>query len=544
MKMFWLDFKDSIGEEPIGDVKIKVYKERPKNLNDTLSDSVKKFPKKIALVHGGVYLTYQQLQEQVNQVAANLYHHYGVRKGDRVAMLLMNGIPFVVGVYAALKIGAIAIPLNTKLKSQELEFMITDSEAKVIITNLDWWSNLEPILKTIEVEYIFVTEPNPPKGTHSFSELTTVAPNLEVQTDLNENDGAFIMYTSGTTGKPKGALITHFNMVHTAINYEKCYGLSASDSTIIAVPIFHITGLAAQLMTFIHLGGKIVLMPKFEALQLLELLEREKITHLIASPTVYVMTLQHPDLGKFDVSHFRVGGFGGAPMPSETLKALKEWIPSIELHNTYGLTETTSPAIIMPKEWQMQKISAVGVPTPVTEVRVVNPDNQEEVAVGEVGELIFKGPMVIRSYWNNEEANQKAFKKGWFLTGDLAVIDEDGFVTIMDRIKDMINRGGEKIYSVEVEDVLYSNLKILEAAIVGVPDSRYGEVVKACVVPKENETLSEEEVKEWVQERLAKYKVPFYVEIMDVLPRNPNGKVVKTQLRYVPEASKKLEEFK
>ncbi|WP_082918104.1 class I adenylate-forming enzyme family protein [Oceanobacillus sp. Castelsardo] len=536
---FWEELQPLIHEETINGVCMKAYKNRPKNLNETLEESVKRYPNKIALVHGKRRLTYHELYRQVNNVAYQLKYEFGVKKGDRVAFLLMNGTPFVVGVYAALKIGAIAVPLNTKLKSQELEFMLQNSDARILIANKEWWPNLNPILKNTELEKIFITDEQSPTGSIPFSTMVEEYTEKEVQVEVDETDNAFIMYTSGTTGRPKGALITHSNVIHTILNYKYCYNLKEGDSTVIAVPVFHITGLAAQLMPLIYLGGKIVLMPMFHTKEFLEILRNEKITHVIASPTVFVMTLLEPNYRNYDVTNLRVIGFGGAPMPGETLRALKDWIPDIELHNTYGLTETTSPAVIMPDKHQLSQISAVGPPTPVTDFKIVDPETRVELESEKVGELLFKGPMVIHNYWENDEATQKTITEGWLSTGDLAKVDDQGFITIMDRIKDMINRGGEKVFSVEVEDVLYSNPKVMEVAIVGVTDKKYGEVVKACIVPREGESLTEEEVKGWVRERLAKFKVPTYVEFMDLLPRNPNGKVVKTQLKYIPSNIKK-----
>jgi long-chain acyl-CoA synthetase len=539
MQKFWKEIEPLIHEETVAGVILKTYKERPKNLNQTLEKSARQLPDKVALVHGETRLTYRQLQEQVNSAAYQLKYKYGVNKGDRVALLLMNGIPFVVGVFAILKIGAIAVPLNTKLKSMELKYMIENSGAKILLANKEWWPNLQPFIDDTLVEQIFITDEEVPEGTQPFSRLVSEKALEEVREEIDEHDGAFIMYTSGTTGKPKGALISHFNMIHTALNYQYCYNLSADDSTVIAVPVFHITGLAAQLMTFVHLGGKTVLMPMFKPQEFLRILEKENITHIIAAPTVIVMTLMESNYQEYDVSQLRVGGFGGAPMPSESLKALKSWVPRIEPHNTYGLTETTSPVVIMPHEIQMDEVSAVGPVVPVAEVKVVDPETKEDLGPGKVGELVFKGPMIIHKYWNNEEATRKALVDGWFYSGDLGVLDHKGIITIMDRIKDMINRGGEKIYSVEVEDVLYGNPKIMEAAIVGVPDTTYGEVAKACVVPRNGQTLTQDEVKKWVEERLAKFKVPAHVEFMGLLPRNPNGKVMKTELRYVPNMNRK-----
>ena len=531
---YWEKIEQLVTVETVNGITQKAYRNRPSSLVETFESSVERFPNQAALVHEAERVTYAELNEKVNQAAYALKHVYGIQKGDTVALLLMNGIPFAISVYAILKIGAIAVPLNTKLKSTELLGMLKDANVKTVISNEEWWPQIEAIKDKLSINEFFITSANPPAGTVSFDSLFNDGFGQTVNEDIFEQDPAFIMYTSGTTGKPKGALITHRNMIHTCLNYTYCYRLTNFDSTLIAVPVFHITGLAAQLMTFIYLGGKIVLMSKFQPNQFLSLLEKEKVSHVIASPTVYTMTLMERDYKNYNLSNWRVCAFGGAPMPVDTLIELKRWVPSLEFHNTYGLTETTSPATIMPDEHQHRKIHSVGVPTPVTEVKVVDPDTRQELGTNEIGELMFKGPMVIEKYWNNEKATEESIVNGWLATGDLALIDEEGFITIMDRIKDMINRGGEKIYSVEVEDALYSHPSILEAAIVGVPDKQYGEVVKACIVVKPNETLTEEEVKNWISKRLAKYKVPAYVEFLEQLPRNPNGKVMKNLLRYIP----------
>lgn len=517
----------------VNDISLQVYRDRPKTLTETFENSAAQFPEKVALVHGEQRITYGELRQQVHNMAYQLRHVYGIQKGDRVALLLMNGIPFVVSVYAVLQIGAIAVPLNTKLKAQELEYMLQHSTATMLITNPEWWLGLSPLLKQIQVKYLFVTGDEEFAGAIPFRYLIEESAAEVVQETISEHDPAFIMYTSGTTGRPKGAVNTHTNMIHTAMNYAMCFGLTAEDSTLVAVPLFHITGLAAQLCLFIYLGGKIALMPMFKPDHFLQLLQDERITHVMASPTVYVITMMQPDYKAYDTAHLRYAVFGGAPMPAETVKMLLEWNPSLHLHNAYGLTETTSPSTLMPHQHQVRKLHTVGIPVPVGEVKIVDPETQQELSVGETGELLVKGPMVIRQYWQNEAATQQAINDGWLSTGDLAMLDEEGFVTIKDRIKDMINRGGEKIYSVEVEDVLYANTKVMEAAIVGVPDSTYGEVVKAYVVPRMGETLTEAEIKQWIAERLAKYKVPAYVEFLEALPRNPNGKVIKTMLRTV-----------
>jgi long-chain acyl-CoA synthetase len=338
------------------------------------------------------------------------------------------------------------------------------------------------------------------------------------------------MYTSGTTGRPKGATATHHGVISSAITFERCYGLGDGERTLVAVPLFHVTGLIAQLLTMAHVAGTVVLMPAFGASEALRLLDAERITHMVAAPTVYLMMAMDPaHAGRGRA--LRAVGYGGAPVASDTVQLLRAWLPAARLHNTYGMTETCSPATCLPDADALRKVASVGLPVPTAEVRTVRLGDGGDCAADEVGELWIRGPMVVPGYWSNPEATALAIGDGWLRTGDLARIDADGYVTIADRIKDMINRGGEKVYCVEVEEVLCGHPSVLEAAVVGVPDPVYGEAVKACVVPRPGICVDPEDVRRWVRERLARFKVPETVEVLEALPRNPNGKVVKSALR-------------
>lgn len=525
------EFTEGIIEETINGVTVNVYADRPKTVIETLQNSAQRFPDKVALVMGNERITYGELNRRVNNMAYALRTRYGVKKGDRVALLLTNGIPFVITLYAVAQLGGIAVPLNTKLKSAELEYMIKNSGSCILVLNDSWWVNIEPVLNSItNCREFFVVGKQVP-GTKPFGDLIDPGAPETVTEQIDEHDVAFIMYTSGTTGLPKGAMNTNFNVIHTMISYKRIYELTSDDRTVIAVPLFHVTGLYAQLLTYINLGCTIVLMPMYKTEEMLRILEEEKITSMIVVPTIYVMMLMHPDHKKYDLSHLRVAGFGGAPISGETVKMLRDWLPQIELHNTYGLTEIASPGTCMPKEDALRKLGSIGLPFPVNKCKVVDPVTGEELPPNTEGELLINSPNLTPGYWQNPEATKKAIVDGWLHTGDIAKIDEEGYVYIMDRIKDMINRGGEKIFCVEVEDVLYSNNKVMEAAVVGVPDEVYGEVVKAFIVTRPGCTLTEEEVQDWVKERLAKYKVPKYVEFVNELPKNPNGKVMKNRLR-------------
>jgi long-chain acyl-CoA synthetase len=347
-----------------------------------------------------------------------------------------------------------------------------------------------------------------------------------------EDEPAFIVYTSGTTGRPKGAVATHANVVHSCVTYQRLYGLRDGERTLVAVPLFHVTGLIAQLLTMASVAGTCVLMPRFDAAAALRLLAGERITHLIAAPTVYVMLMAQPGYRDVVLPDVRAAGYGGAPIGPETVRRLREWLPAARLHNTYGLTETSSPATCLADADALPRVGSVGRPVPVAVCRTVDPESGRECGADEVGELWIRGPMVVAGYWANPAATAAAIvEDGWLRTGDLAAIDGQGYVTIKDRLKDMINRGGEKVYCVEVEDTLCAHPGVLEAAVVGVPDPVYGEAVKACVVARPGAALDPGDVREWVRARLAGFKAPEHVEVLETLPRNPNGKVVKGLLR-------------
>jgi long-chain acyl-CoA synthetase len=409
--------------------------------------------------------------------------------------------------------------------------MLQDSGTKVLISDPEWWKNIEPVKKELPCEHYFMTGNAAIAGTLPFALLIENEAG-EVAVPMNEEDVAFIVYTSGTTGMPKGAMATHLNVIHSVISYRWCYRITPDDRGISAVPLFHVTGLIAQFMTLIYAGGSLVLMPRMHVEELLRLMAEEKVTYACLVPGIYTMMMNHPCRNDYDLSNLRHGGIGGSPVPEETVRGIKAWLPRLELYNTYGLTEVASPGTILPSEHSVWNVSSVGWPIPTSEVKTVDPETGAEVPYNVAGELLIKGANVTKGYWNNEAATKETIVDGWLHTGDIARIDEAGFVYIMDRIKDMINRCGEKVYCVEVENALYNNDNVLDAVVVGVPDDVYGEAVKAVIVLKAGAVVTEQEIKDWVGERLAKFKIPAYVEFVKELLRNPSGKVIKSQLRY------------
>lgn len=521
-----------------------VYEDRPANLDEVLRNAVAKYPDKVALIFEDREVTYREFDRLVNNMASALINDCGIQKGDRIGLLFKNCIEVVIGMFGSLRTGAIVLPLNNKLKSAELKYQLENSETKLLMCETESWATVAPIKDEIPCSQYFVLGDEIPEGTKPFSALIEKEAKEDIRVPIDEEDIAWIVYTSGTTGLPKGSMSSHINGVHSVTSYCRTYRITSEDRGIIAVPLFHVTGLFAQLITLMKAGGSSVIMPKMDAAEMIRLIAEKHCTHTLSVPTVYIMMMNHPDAKKYDLSHFRVGAFGGAAISAESVRQIGEWIPGIELHNTYGLTEVSSPGTQMPDEHSARKPASIGWPTPVTQLRTVDPETGEDVPVNAEGELWIKAPNVTPGYWKMPEATAKSITDGWLHTGDIAAIDEEGFVYIKDRLKDMINRGGEKIFSVEVEDVLYTNPKILEVAIVGVPDEKYGELTKAVVVPKAGIVpgvdLTEQEIKDWVMDRMAKFKTPTYVEFVKELPRNPNGKVMKKELRYIPGKDKNV----
>ena len=506
---------------------LRCYPERPRTLADMLDRAAARVPERDALVAGARRLTWRELRTEVDRMAAALHARHGVKPGDRVALLLLNSIEFCVAVFACARLGAIAVTLNTKLKTQELEFMLVNSGARLLLMHEAVWDQIAPIRAAIPCEAIYVAG-RPPAGTESLDALSEPGPAPAVSVD--EEDAAFIMYTSGTTGRPKGAMGTHLGIISSNVSFQRCMGLRDGERTLVAVPLFHVTGLIGQLLTMAYVGGTTVIMRTFDAGEAVRLLDAETITYMIAAPTVFTMMLQQPGAARSGRSLHALG-YGGAPTPPDGVRALRAWLPQATLQNAYGMTETCSPTTFMPPGEELDRITSVGRPVPIADVRTVAVGSERECEVDEVGELWVQGPMVVPGYWANPEASAATMGDGWMRTGDLAKLDADGYVTIMDRIKDMINRGGEKIYCVEVEDVLCAHAAVLEAAVVGIADAVYGEAVKACVVPRAGASVDPDDVRRFVAARLAKFKVPRDVVVLDALPRNPNGKVIKSALR-------------
>ena len=505
---------------------VPCFASRPHSLYQLLLDAVKINPSGDALVCNGVRLSYAQVQHQASRLATGLAG-LGVTAGDRVAMLLGNRNEFVITLYALAHLGAIAVPISIREQAPGLAYMLKHCDAVMAICEADLFSLLPspedaPALRyRVSISAI--------EGAELFDNLMVdghVPPFAEVAAE----DTAVILYTSGTTGRPKGAMLTHLSIVHSSLHYQIGMSLTQKDSSIAAVPLSHVTGLIAMISTLTLAAGKLVIMPSFKAAEFLKLAEKEAMTHTLMVPAMYNLCLLQSDFDQYNLSSWRIGAFGGAPMPVATIERLAHTVPSLMLMNCYGSTETTSPSTLMPPGQTTAHNDTVGMPLACVEMRVMD-DAGCEVGPNVLGEIWIKGPQVVPGYWNNPEATQENFTAGFWHSGDIGSMDEQGYVKVVDRKKDMINRGGYKIYTIEVENVLYAHPLVQECAVVSKPCPVLGERVHAFVMLK-SEGDVEDELKAFCQARLSDYKVPESFSISTLaLPRNANGKLVKKDMR-------------
>jgi len=495
---------------------------------EMLEANAERLPGKIALICDDEALTYRELQQRVSSLAYHL-QKMGVRKGDRVALLFPNCNEMAIAYFACAAVGAISVPLNNRLTGKELTYMVNDCGASLMAVGYQFWEISQQIKAELPLVKNFIYAGEEKKsGALYFRELLNEKALPDIP-PLILDDTATILYTSGTTGLPKGAMMSHRNVFTNARNCGAVLNYRENDITLIVVPLFHVTGLNSQLVAFIYIGGTCVIMKAYKTAEMIETIERHKITVLFNVPTMYVLMLINETLNERDVSSVRLAAYGGAPMDKETILQLKSRL-GVDLYNAYGLTECSSLCTVLPACDAVRKAPSVGLPVSGVQLKAVDPQGRE-VPAGDPGELLIKGPNIVKGYYNKPEATRKGLVEGWLYTGDIARIDEEGYVFIVDRMKDMIVRGGENIYSIEVESVLNSHPKVLESAVVPEPHHIFGEVVRACLVLRPEMEATAEEILEYCRQHLADFKVPARVLFLQELPRNPGGKVIKARLR-------------
>ncbi|MFM9938414.1 MAG: class I adenylate-forming enzyme family protein [Hyphomicrobiaceae bacterium] len=523
--MSWLGTIPAMRDERHFETRVvRCFGERPAGYDAMLREAVARNPHGEALVGGEQRLTYATLDGVVDCTAAQLLA-LGVAPGDRVAILLENGIPFVVALAAIVRLGAIAVLLNIREEAPELAYILGHSGATVVIHSASLAVKLPATSAIPDVRHRLCIDAG----------WLAVQLGQKISTGghrhvAHEEDVAAILYTSGTTGRPKGAMLTNMGLVHAAMIYQACMGLDASDRSIVTVPMSHVTGLTAAIAAMLRAAGTLIIAPAFKADAFIQLAASERMTHTVMVPAMYNLSLLSPSFAAADLSSWRIGGYGGAPMPEITIARLAAQLPGLKLMNAYGSTETTGPVVLMPPEFGMARRSAIGRAVPPCDLRIMD-EAGVEVAAGETGEVWLRAPNVVKGYWNNAAATAENFVAGYWRSGDLGSVDADGFLTLLDRKKDIINRGGFKIYSVEVENVLAAHPEVIEAAVVAKACPVLGERVHAFVVAKTG-AFDATQLRNHCAGQLADYKIPETFTVLDgALPRNANGKVLKRELR-------------
>jgi long-chain acyl-CoA synthetase len=509
---------------------VSCFAERPNSMHALLARAVAERPAHEALVSDEGRWTYAEAEREVARIAAGLVE-LGIVRGDRVALLVGNRAAFVFVLFALQRIAAIAVPIGVREQRPGIAWMLAQCGARAIVFDGERADRIPDGDDVPSLRWrIAVDAGATPAGTTLLQELGTHGPGLASAVVVAEQDTAVILYTSGTTGSPKGAMLTHLNIVHSVLHFAACMGIGADDRGALAVPASHVTGLIATIATMVHVGATIVLLAEFKAAEFLARVEVERVTHTLMVPAMYKLCLLAPDVARRDLSSWRIGGYGGAPMPVATIDDLAAALPGMVLVNAYGATETTSPTTMMPAGQTRAHADTVGVALPCAEI-VVMDDDGREVCAGETGELWIGGPMVVPGYWDNAAATAASFTAGFWHSGDLGSVDGEGYVRIFDRKKDMLNRGGFKVYSVEVENALMGYPGIVEAAIVARPCPVLGERVHAFVHAP-GIARDDAAVRAHCAARLADYKVPETITWSETaLPRNANGKLMKRLLR-------------
>lgn len=487
-------------------------------------------PEAVAVVGSRERWTYRELNERVGRLSQALRNRLGVRQGDRVAILSANGPEYLLVVLAAARTGMILVPLNWRLTPEELEFQLRDSGTRRILCSADYTATASDLTQRIGLEpLVRITPASGPDGLTDLDAL--LAGELAGparQEPLPWDQPLLICYTSGTTGKPKGAVLTSLNLYWNAVNDILTVDQRSDDVTITLLPMFHIGGLSLFTLPTLLAGGKVLIPERFDPEQALRIMQEEKVTLVFGVPTVHQRLLEEINTGRYDLSSVRMFYSGGAPCPVDLIDAFHQ--KGFLFGQGYGLTETSPTVFMMPLGDFARKAGSIGRPAPFSRVRLLDPATGAQVAPGEVGEIVVRGPNVFNTYWRNEEATRQAIRDGWFHTGDLARADEEGFVTIAGRLKEMIISGGENIYPVEVEQAIQTHPEVEEAAVYGVPHPEWGEVPHAAVVLTPGAALTEEALRAYCVARLGKYKVPKQFHVMLELPRNASGKVLKGQL--------------
>lgn len=513
------------------------------NLAILLEESAQERPEHTAIIFGEMKLSYAAVNAAANQVANGLAS-LGIRKGDKVALSCPNLPFFPIVYYGILKLGAVVVPLNVLLKAREIAYHLQDSDSRAYFcfegsAELPMGRMGHAAFQDSEAcEHFFILTADPSarppiEGTKTLGMLMHNQPPAFATVQTSADDTAVILYTSGTTGQPKGAELSHMNMMMNARLSDNMYERHPDDVYLVSLPLFHSFGQTVQMNTGFYRGVTLSLQPRFDPEEALAIMERDNVTLFAGVPTMYWAMLNVPKAEeRFDLekiaSNLRLCASGGSAMPVEVMKAFDAKF-MVKILEGYGLSET-SPIASFSRTDRVRKPGSIGLPVWGVEMRILD-EEDKEVPVGELGEIVISGHNVMKGYYKRPDATAEAFRNGWFHTGDIGKVDEDGYFYVVDRVKDMVIRGGFNIYPREVEEVLMTHPAVSLAAVIGVPDEQYGEEIKAFIVLNEGARATEDEIIAWSKESMAAYKYPRHVEFRDTLPMNATGKILKTELR-------------
>ena len=510
------------------------------NTTEFLTITAAIVPDRLAMVFEDRRVTYGELRERVDRLA-NALADLGVEKGDRVAILQVNSPEHVEAYFATAKLDAVFVPLNFRARADELTYMVNDCAPKVLIVGQRYVELVRSCTDDCKSVQQYITLEGPAEGWHYYDDLLASASDEERFPEGDEDDLTVIMITAGTTGTPKGVMLSHTSFSSYILSNVTPVDPEVEERNIVTVPLYHIAGVQA-VMAGIYGGRTLIIQRQFEPKQWMELVERERADRAMMVPTMLKMLMDDPEFHRYDLSSLRVITYGAASMPLEVIKrAIKEF-PGVHFINAFGQTETAATITMLPPEdhllegspeeieKKLRRLSSIGKPLSDVEVQIVD-ESGTPLPQGEVGEIVAGGSRLMKGYWNMAEATAETIRDGWLYTGDLGYFDEDGYIFLAGRSRDFIKRGGEMISPEEVEQVLQSHPAIEEVAIIGVPDVDWGERVRAVVVLRDGHSAMEEEISEFCQQRLASFKKPESVIFTDELPRNPLGKVLKRVLR-------------
>ncbi|MGD8750316.1 MAG: long-chain fatty acid--CoA ligase [Anaerolineales bacterium] len=498
---------------------------------DWIKRHAERTPDKLALVdaHTGRQFTYHQFNQRANRLAGFLQDELGIQRGERVSILAQNSSDYYEVLFGCSKMGAVLNTLNWRLAVPELEYILNDSAPRVLIYEHAFAEQVDELRSLVDAEFYICMGDQAPQGEWTYEDVLALGSPQGVEMPaLKYDDTWAILYTSGTTGRPKGAQVTYGNFFYNAVGMGQAIDLSSQDVNINVLPTFHAGGLGLYAGPIFHTGGTLVVMRAFDPGELLSLIEKWRVTVLLLVPSIYLVLSQFPDFDQYDLSSVRSWASGGSSLPPSLVQDYAK--RGLIVQQGFGMTETGPTVFIIDRENAVRKAGSVGKPVLHTDVCIMDREGNV-LGPDQVGELCIRGGNVTTGYWNRPEATAEALVDGWLHSGDAAKYDQEGFYYIVDRWKDMFISGGENVYPAEVENVIYHHPAVAEVAVIGVPHPKWQEVGKALVVIKEGHTLTEAQVIEFCQGKLARFKIPKSVAFLDSLPRTAAGKVLKRELR-------------